>query len=390
MHLRSPIIIGLWSAIFPGMGHLLLSKYITGFILLMWEIAVNVLSHLNLAIFTRSPYGSTWQSRPLTRAGSCYTCPFTFSPYGKSYRTAVDLNNQFILAAREDAEVQPFILHLLGINYLDRNSPWSAVVWSMLSPGVGQLIIHRIVVAFFLIGWCIAVIFMSKALPAIHNTLAGNFEQAKAVADIQWTLNIPSLYFFGIYDAYVNTVESNKLFDWEQGKFLKRQYQNASFRMPSSKRKGDNMYIVSAFEHSIRLETAVTAVEMKGIPKEKILAVPLDKRNEGRMLFDTIHQSDGISMFDFPVILAAIFGLLGLIYGFLLAWGPVLWALIGTGACFFIGLGVKLITTKKRANQRKGFHPEVVLIIDCGESQMQMVQDILWANYALGVAKLGL
>jgi fructokinase len=91
------------------------------------------------------------------------------------------------------------------------------------------------------------------------------------------------------------------------------------------------MYIVSTFEHSVKLETAVTAVEMKGIPKEKILAVPLDNRNEDRMLFDRMHYSDSISMFDVPMITAAIFGLLGLIYGFLLTWGPVLWGIIGTG-----------------------------------------------------------
>jgi len=51
LHLRNPFIIALWSAIFPGMGHLLLSKHITGLILFVWEIAVNLLSNLNLAIF---------------------------------------------------------------------------------------------------------------------------------------------------------------------------------------------------------------------------------------------------------------------------------------------------------------------------------------------------
>jgi len=149
-----------------------------------------------------------------------------------SYRTASDLNNSFILAAREDAKIHPFVLHPLGINYLDKSTPWTALIWSAISPGAGQLITHRIVVAFFLLAWWIAVIYNSKALPAIHYTMLGMFDEAKAVINPQWFLNIPSLFFFAMYDAYINTVESNKLFDWEQAKFLRDNYQPRSFIMP--------------------------------------------------------------------------------------------------------------------------------------------------------------
>ena len=232
LHLRNPIIIALWSAIFPGMGHLLLSKYIRGFILFMWEITVNMMSHLNLSIYYTFTLQFDIAKQVLEKRWLLLYIPVYLFSIWDSYRTTVDSNNQFILAAHEDAEVRPFILHALGINYLDKSSPWVSIFWSMISPGVGQLIIHRIVVAFFLIGWWIAVIYVSKALPAIHFTLLGDFEQAKAVVDKQWLLNIPSLYFFGIYDTYVNTVESNKLFDWEQGKYLKRHYQSDSFKMP--------------------------------------------------------------------------------------------------------------------------------------------------------------
>ena len=71
--------------------------------------------------------------------------------------------------------------------------------------------------------------YQSKCLMAVHFTLLGDFEQAKSIVDLQWFLNIPSIYLFAIYDAYVNTVENNKLFDWEQSKFLKRNYKNNSF-----------------------------------------------------------------------------------------------------------------------------------------------------------------
>lgn len=37
-HLRNPYVIAWWSAAFPGFGHLLLSKYLRGLVLFMWEV----------------------------------------------------------------------------------------------------------------------------------------------------------------------------------------------------------------------------------------------------------------------------------------------------------------------------------------------------------------
>ena len=49
LHLRNPFVIACWSAAFPGLGHLLLSKYLRGYLLFLWEIFVNVNGHINLA-----------------------------------------------------------------------------------------------------------------------------------------------------------------------------------------------------------------------------------------------------------------------------------------------------------------------------------------------------
>lgn len=354
----------------------------------MWEITVNLLSNLNLSILYTFTGKFELAKEVLDLRWLLLYIPVYLFAIWDSYRTATDLNNQFILAAREDAEVKPFVLHQLGINYLDKGTPWTPVLWSMITPGAGQLIIHRIVMAFFLVAWWTAVVYFSKVLPAIHYTALGMFEKAKAIADPQWLLNIPSLYFFGIYDAYVNAVESNNLYEWEQAKFLRRQYQNATFPMPLRKKRSDQMYIVSNFEYSNKLEMAVTAIEMKGIPKQDILAVPMDKKADDKMLVDRTHSSDSVSMFDVPMILAALFALFGLIYGFLLEWGPILWALIGTGVGFGIGVLIKLLTMRKRKAKQQAKQAEVVLIIACDESRLQMVQDTLWAHSALGVAKL--
>lgn len=149
-------------------------------------------------------------------------------------------------------------------------------------------------------------------------------------------------------------------------------------------------YIVSAFEQTVKIEMALTSVEMMGIPKDNILAVPLDSRAPAPMLFDRLHSSDSRSMLDIPIILAALFALFGLIYGFLLAWGPVMWALIGTGFGFGLGLIIKLLTFKRNKKKTNKKIATVVVMVCCRDDQLQMVQDAMWAHSALGVAKLDL
>jgi len=151
------------------------------------------------------------------------------------------------------------------------------------------------------------------------------------------------------------------------------------------------MYIIATFEYSNYLELAITAIQMKGIKKENILCVPMDKRGEDRQLFDTIHSADGLSLLDLPIILATIFCLFGGIYGFMLTWGPIMWGLICMVAGFSLGLIIKLITTKKYNNRQKNLKTtEVVMIIDCNDDQLNMVKDTLWQNNALGVSRLSL
>jgi hypothetical protein len=245
LHLRSPVVIAVWSVLFPGLGHLLLSKYLRGFLLFIWEIVINYKAKINLLILY-SFLGDFQRAKEVVdiRWMSLYIPLYLFAIWD-SYRTTVDLNHTYILAAREDAEVTPFQMSSLEINYLDKREPWASVAWSILIPGSGQLYIHRLVTAFFVMVWWIFISYESKLLPVLHYTLLGDFSQAKAAADMQWLLNIPSLYLFAMYDSYVNTVENNKLYDWEQARFLKRSYEPQNFVMPSKKNtKGDKMHII--------------------------------------------------------------------------------------------------------------------------------------------------
>lgn len=150
------------------------------------------------------------------------------------------------------------------------------------------------------------------------------------------------------------------------------------------------MYVFSTFEHSVFLELVIAALEEKGFAKNRILAVPLEKRYEGRKILDTIHQSDGRSLFDGAAVLGTVFMVLGVIYGFTWKWGPIIWGIIGLAFGGGLGFLLDLLITKSRASQKKSQAKatEVILIINCNGNQVEMIENILWEHLALGVARL--
>ncbi len=392
LHLRNPVIVAFWSAIFPGCGHLLLSKFNYGLVLFIWEVFVNYKSKLNLAIYYTFTGNAELAKLVLNKEWLLLYIPTYLFIIWDSYRAAENLNQQFLLASHEDAPIAPLVINALGINHLSKGSPWTGALWSLFSPGVGHMVTRRLLVAFFIMGWWIVVVYQSKLLPAIHFTALGQFSLAKEVLDKQWVLNVPSIFLFGVYDAYVHIVEENKLFNWEQARFFRQEFQNVSFQMPfpGGLKDGGNMYVVASFEHSALLEAAIATLQKQGISKTCILAVPLDKRDESQMLFDRLRASDRKSMMDYPIIIATTCALFGLIYGFLLPWGPVLWALIGTGAGFGVGILIKLLVNRIHKEKLRLQPSEVVLLINCADTRPDVVQDILWSHNALGVRTLRL
>lgn len=231
IHLRNPYIIAWWSAAFPGFGHLLLSKYLRGFVLFIWEVVVNIQANVNLAMIY-SFQGEIDKAKDIldTRWLLIYIPVYIFGIWD-SYRTTVDMNNVFLLAEREDHEFNTFSIGALEINYLDKRNPVMAIIWSLFIPGLGQLYIHRIVTAFFVIVWCVVFFYYSHGLEAVSLLFLGEIEKATSTVKSEWLLFFPSLYGFSVYDAYINTVENNKLYDKEQRRFFKKNYQSPSFKV---------------------------------------------------------------------------------------------------------------------------------------------------------------
>lgn len=150
------------------------------------------------------------------------------------------------------------------------------------------------------------------------------------------------------------------------------------------------MYVVASFHYNMQTEIAIAKVEELGIKKEQIFAVPLEKRGETRNIFDTIHHADGVSMFDGGAILGSACMVLGVIYGFVLLWGPIIWGLIGLGGGFLAGflLDISFTRMKHSKERQRESDAEVFLMVHCNEHQAEAVKAALWNHLALGVAVL--
>lgn len=149
--------------------------------------------------------------------------------------------------------------------------------------------------------------------------------------------------------------------------------------------------IFSTFEHSIKLELAICALQQEGIEKEKIFAVPLTNRKMESKLFDTIHYSDGVSLISTGSVLGTAFAVIGASVGFSLQWGPIYWGLIGVGCGFLLGLLIDYIFYKVSKNTQRLLlkkHPHVILIVECDDQQADSVEKILWHFLAFGIARV--
>jgi hypothetical protein len=229
IHLRNPYIIAWWSAAFPGFGHLLLSKYLRGFVLFISEVVINLQSNINVAMIHSFQGDIDMAKESLNIRWLLIYIPIYIFAIWDSYRTTVDLNKIYLLAERENHTFNSFTIGSMEINYLDKRNPIMSIIWSLFMPGLGQLYIHRIIGAFFIVIWTVVFFYYSHLLEAISLLFLGGIQKATNVLNSEWLLFFPSLYGFATYDAYINTVKNNKLVEKEQKNFLEKTYQNPDF-----------------------------------------------------------------------------------------------------------------------------------------------------------------
>jgi len=147
------------------------------------------------------------------------------------------------------------------------------------------------------------------------------------------------------------------------------------------------VHVIASFPYSTYLEIAIAELEEHGIPRSRVMAVPLERRPSGRSMIDTMYRSDGSSLLDIGMALGTATSVVTASLGMTLAWGPVYWGLIGAGAGFAAGLLIDLaFARRRRRHAKRATRPEIVLVVDCDDWLADRVADTLWRHQAAGVA----
>jgi hypothetical protein len=226
IHVRNPVIIMWWSAALPGFGHIMLCRYIIGSILIIWEFYINSYSNLNLAILY-SFIGEFEKAKEVLnpRIATLYI-PVYFFAIWDSRRITIELNKMSILADRAKSPISRAVITPLDMNYLEKRNPTLSVIYSILCPGLGQLYTHNYAMGFYMLVWWVVTVYYSKIIPACIPFFLGDIQTATSILNMQWFLFIPSLLGFAIYNAYVCTIELNKMLKIEQSRYLFKNYNN--------------------------------------------------------------------------------------------------------------------------------------------------------------------
>ncbi len=149
--------------------------------------------------------------------------------------------------------------------------------------------------------------------------------------------------------------------------------------------------IYATFEHSSYLELAISSLELEGISNDKMFAIPMTNRKTDRKLFDSMHNSDGISLINKGAALGTAFSVVFVSIGYRLTWGPIYWGLIGASGGFLLGVLIDLLihkVVKKRKKLLKGKNTEVILIVECEDAKGDGIEDLLWHHFAIGTARI--
>lgn len=231
-HLRNPWVSAWWSAALPGFGHMLISNHFSGLILIIWEFLINHQARVNTAILL-SLTGRFQEAKGIAdyRWLLLYVAVYVYAIWD-SYSETIEQNKYFIIAEREDFPVSPSKITVLEFGFAKRRKPVLAILWSLLTPGLGHLYVRKIDEALILLICWITTTYMSHFCEAVAFSLVGDFDSAKAIVDYQWLLFTPSLYGYAAYASYAAVVEVNKYVDAEQARYLKQTYMDSEFTMP--------------------------------------------------------------------------------------------------------------------------------------------------------------
>ncbi|MDI4644735.1 hypothetical protein [Cohnella hashimotonis] len=144
------------------------------------------------------------------------------------------------------------------------------------------------------------------------------------------------------------------------------------------------MLLIGCFAHSLELEQALADIERSGIERRHILAVGMNLRADSAA---EARHSDAVEM---GAAWATALAVVGVACGFGLAWGPIVWGIVGAVVGF--GMGFCLHRLWLRGPARSGTSapaPEVTVIVQCPAGLSDAVRFAMYRRGALSVGESG-
>ncbi len=216
LHRSNPFINAWLAASFPGFGRYMLNQYVRATVLTLSEVLINTLAHMNEAIiytFCGRFERAKAVLKPEWALG--YLLIYLFTIWD-SYRSTLTHNKLCELAEWENKPLHPFLIHPLGMQYLEQRNPLIGAIYSFFFPGLGQLYNHRFVLAFYAMFWWWFYGILSHGFESFFLLLTGHLQKSIAILQPHWLLFMPSVIGGSIYHAFVTAIQHNRLFRLEQ------------------------------------------------------------------------------------------------------------------------------------------------------------------------------
>ncbi|WP_248930345.1 hypothetical protein [Paenibacillus hamazuiensis] len=150
------------------------------------------------------------------------------------------------------------------------------------------------------------------------------------------------------------------------------------------------MYLICTFHHSFELEILLRDLEKIGVGRDQILAIPLHQ-DMMQMRKITATSTGGANILDIPLAIGTACMLLGVIYGYVLVWGPILWGLIGLVGGTLLTLLVHYLISKSKQAKEPGLDKsEVIVMVNFPTYRLDRMREVIREYRPLGFAMLDL
>jgi len=145
------------------------------------------------------------------------------------------------------------------------------------------------------------------------------------------------------------------------------------------------MLLIGCFANTIELEQALAVIEQSGIERRHILAVGMD------LLTEKPEDSKKNDAVEVGTAWATACAVIGVAVGFRLAWGPIVWGLVGAAVGFCAGFCLQRLIRGGRPRPRDfAWLPEVTVIVQCPAHKSDDIRTVMYRSGALSVGKSGI